>query len=98
MEEKSEARTSSEGEILTLAAVLALGIGAGVARCALGAGEGIHRPWRMASLCAAFLEDTEILHVGDHFRIVCALGGEVCCHADAVILELRESLGEPFKF
>ena len=31
MEEKSEARTSSEGEILTLAAVLALGIGAGVA-------------------------------------------------------------------
>lgn len=35
MEEKSEARTSSEGEILTLAAVLALGIGAGVARCAV---------------------------------------------------------------
>lgn len=38
MEEKSEARTSSEGEILTLAAVLALGIGAGVARPCLGRG------------------------------------------------------------
>lgn len=56
------------------------------ARPCLGRGKGIRRPWRMASLCAAFLEDAEILHVGDHFRIVCALGGEVCCHADGLSL------------
>nr|WP_062530751.1 hypothetical protein [Olsenella sp. DNF00959] len=37
------------------------------------------------------------MHVGGHIGVACALGGEVRCRADAVVLEPRERLGEPFE-
>lgn len=48
-------------------------------------------------LCAAFLEDDEVLHVGCYLGIARALGGEVRCRVDAVALEPHERLGEPFE-
>lgn len=65
---------------------------AALCACALGAGEGLRRSWRIAPLCAAFPEDTEALHVGGHLGVARSLGGEVRRCADAVALEPRERL------
>lgn len=54
-------------------------------------------PSRMAPFGVAFPEDAETLHVGCHLGIARALGAEVHCRADAVGLEPRERLGEPFE-